>query len=51
MDILCTENRRFKKSLTIFKMGTVSCRNWTEFTMGSLEGETESSRIGNRVEF
>ena len=51
MGILCTENRKFKKSLTVFKMETVSFRNWTEFTMGSLEDKTESSRIGNRVEF
>lgn len=51
MDILRTEDRKFKKSLTVFKMETVSWRNWTEFTMGSLEGKTESSRIGNRVEF
>ena len=49
MGILSTENRKFKKSLTVFKMETVSFRNWTEFTMGSLEDKTESSRIGNRV--
>lgn len=48
---LVYRGQKIKKELNCSQNGNSFMKKLTEFTMGSLEGKTESSRIGNRVEF